>query len=513
MRRRLGAALAMLAVAAAVAFATRARGWNDSLAHVDAAVAAEPLRIDDPHTPRLSRRVILVVIDGLGEAESHLPFLDELRARGATMTARTSYPSISRPNYVTILTGVPPRDSGIRTNSVREPPRVDTIMDRVHAAHLRATTASDYGSLASLFNRRGEVDAFDDVYRVDTLDQLAAIAIDLVRGDAAFVGILALDVDRAGHARGVGDSYRAAAAAVDRTLRDALMYGTPGFDLSRDTVIITADHGHVAPGGHGGPEPEVMQVPLILVGAGIQAGASARDARLVDVAPTVAALLGIPAPGHAEGRALVEVLRLPPADAARRTAADRARAAAVVAVADAAASADDDARPDLARLAIAGAVWAAGAALALLLHRRTVIALGHSSAAGGIAFAAMLVAQVVILRARFSASYVPALSRAEVLGIAGVIAAIAVHVLVMWRVLRRAPDRVAAGLAMAIVGLTVSLGTVFAVRAWWSPPFVDVPSPFWFVAIPAFNIAAATSSAAIAVGLALVVARGHRGTR
>jgi arylsulfatase A-like enzyme len=63
----------------------------------------------------------------------------------------------------------------------------------------------------------------------------------------------------------------------------------------------------------------------MLAGAGIAPGAVARDPRLIDVAPTVAALLGVPAPGHAEARALVELPRLDAAAAARRAAADDAR--------------------------------------------------------------------------------------------------------------------------------------------------------------------------------------------
>src|ERR1700712_4499421 len=95
-------------------------------------------------------------------------------------------------------------------------------------------------------------------------------------------------------------------------------------DLTRVTVIVTADHGHVSPGGHGGSEREVAHVPLILVGKGIRVGAHAH-ARSIDFAETVSALLGVSSPGHAEGRALSELLELTPEQAARRDAADAAR--------------------------------------------------------------------------------------------------------------------------------------------------------------------------------------------
>jgi len=114
------------------------------------------------------------VIDGLRADQSGLPYLDELRRRGAAATARVPYPTISRPNYVTILTGVPPRDSGVRAKRVRAAVGVDTIMDRVHAAGLAVATASDFGSLATLFVRGGP--AIDDVTWIDRGDRIAPAA-------------------------------------------------------------------------------------------------------------------------------------------------------------------------------------------------------------------------------------------------------------------------------------------------------------------------------------------------
>jgi hypothetical protein len=245
-----------------------------------------------------------------------------------------------------------------------------------------------------------------------------------------------------------------------------------------------------------------MQVPLILAGAGVVPGATARDARLIDVAPTIAALLGIPAPGHAEGRALVELLWLSPDEAARRSAADAARARAVTAIADAAVAADDDTRPPPLRIAAAAAVWLGALTFALVLRRRQLASFAPASALGATGFVAMLVAEAIVLGGRPSPSFVPSLARAELAGTCGALAAIALHLVVTAITVRRAADRVSAATALAVVGLAVSLGTVAIVRAWFSPPFVDVPSPVWLVAIPALDLAAATSAAAIALALA-----------
>lgn len=59
-------------------------------------------------------------------------------------------------------------------------------------------------------------------------------------------------------------------------------------------------------GGHGSTRE--MRIPLLISGAGVRAGAASKDARLVDVAPTIAALLGVRPPADAQGRVLGELL-------------------------------------------------------------------------------------------------------------------------------------------------------------------------------------------------------------
>lgn len=59
-------------------------------------------------------------------------------------------------------------------------------------------------------------------------------------------------------------------------------------------------------GAHGSTEE--MPVPLLLSGAGIRRGAAPRTPRLVDVAPTVCALLGVRPPENVQGRILSESL-------------------------------------------------------------------------------------------------------------------------------------------------------------------------------------------------------------
>src|SRR5262245_40119397 len=87
------------------------------LEQVEPALARVTPSIADPHTPRLARRVFLVVIDGLRLDRSYeLPFLDELRRRGVDGEAASHYPTWSRHKYVSILTCVPAAACGVRYN-------------------------------------------------------------------------------------------------------------------------------------------------------------------------------------------------------------------------------------------------------------------------------------------------------------------------------------------------------------------------------------------------------------
>ncbi len=509
-QRAVGLALAVVAIASAAWLAIRAQHWNDELAIISP-LARMPALAIDPHTPRLARRVVMVVIDGLGIDESYLPYLDELRARGAATSARVPYPTISRPNYVTLLSGVPPADSGVRANRVRIPVTLDTVLDRARVAGMRVATASDYGMLPALFVRgASSLDAVrwtddnqpvppawwpvDVAERSDSLAELGPVIARLIASDAALITALVLDVDRAGHAHGVGADYRTAARDTDAMLRTAFAH----IDFSRDAVIVTADHGHVAPGGHGGTERDVSNVPVVLAGAGVVPHAIAGDARSIDIAPTVAALLGLPSPGHAEGRALRRVARAPHRrDAARRASADQIRDAMVHAVV-AAAQID---RPDVVQLALVAIGLVLAALLAFAL--RDAIAIALRSLVGAIGVPAMIVALGAMTRWRFSPSYVPTLSRVELIGGISALLAIALQVAASYLAIRRAPHRRVAGNGIAFVGLASTLATVAIVRAWYAPPFIAVPPPFWFVAVPAIELGAATACIAIAITLAI----------
>lgn len=159
------------------------------------------------------------------------------------------------------------------------------------------------------------------------------------------------------------------------------------------------------------------------------------------------------------------------------------------------------------RLLVVALGLAVAAALARVAHRRGALIITPASLAGAVGFAGVLLVIVVITRGRMSPSYVPSFLRLLRRGAAGVTAAIALQTIASWRVVRRAPDRLAAAGGVALVGLGIALGTIGVARAWFSPPHLDVPPPFWMVAVPALDVAAAACAFAVALTLALAALR------
>jgi LPXTG-motif cell wall-anchored protein len=270
--------------------------------------------------PPLSHRVILVIVDGLREDTSRqMPYLAGLAVRGARGQADSLYPTLSHPNYVSILSGVEPRVSGVRNNRFLAVVPLDSILAEVHAAGLGTAYVSDFTTgIGQLYTP-----AIDDGVVIPWRGGLErAIAHLVARDDAALVVVHPGQVDVAGHTFGGASlEYQLSAAGVDGMLAEALAT----VDLARDTIIVTADHGHVDRGGHGGLEPEVVHVPLVMVGAGIRAGAALEPATLLDLAPTIARLLGVNCPSEAFGHVLLSALDLDPAEGDRIRTADLAR--------------------------------------------------------------------------------------------------------------------------------------------------------------------------------------------
>jgi len=197
---------------------------------------------------------------------------------------------------------------------------------------------SDHGITPfTAFSRRNGF-PLADVVSVDSLVQAASNALVLRLGAGQWIRYFdlgLLTMDRAGlTARGVNvDSVVAALATAIRAVHGVLRVDTPRSlataDTARDAVarrwlntvpptvggelMVTLEPKSVFGGAssaeHGQPSDDDTHVGLVFWGAGIRPGTHANRVSIVDIAPTLAALLGVEPTEPIQGRILREALR------------------------------------------------------------------------------------------------------------------------------------------------------------------------------------------------------------
>lgn len=261
-----------------------------------------------------SAKVVVVLISGLGYDASlalELPALEQLRQAGADMAVESTPPTYSQTAWATLLTGAPPETNDappvdLPIEDLR-PLGVDTIFARAHDAGLQTALLG-----AATWRRLIPRNQLDYTYftaqsgsEADAAIMEAALPV-VINDEIQLALIHFTQVDQAGQNLGAGsEAYRQAAQQVDAYLGQI----SQAMDLSRSTLIVLADHGHIPDGGHGGNEVEVVWQPLVVIGQSIVPG-SYSDIHQTDIAPTVATLLGLGIPLANQGRILFELLRL-----------------------------------------------------------------------------------------------------------------------------------------------------------------------------------------------------------
>ncbi|MEO5761084.1 MAG: alkaline phosphatase family protein, partial [Vicinamibacteria bacterium] len=283
----------------------------------------------------LTTGVTLLLIDGLRlDASRRMPTLNALRARGADVEAQVGTPSFSRPGRATIAVGAPPAIHGVTSNRQKRAIPLDNILRRVADIKGSCRVA---GSLiwASLFSadiarcgayraEEGKEGPGTFVADIGAIRAGHADGLDFVLKEPATLRIADIvATDFAAHEYGgASPEY-----ANEISLTDATLAGLVSrLDLSKETLIVTADHGHRDLGGHGGDEPGVLTIPIVMAGAGIRLRVSLK-AQQADIAPTVAALLGTSLPAAASGHPLSPALVMDDTKAETVKVADAAQSA------------------------------------------------------------------------------------------------------------------------------------------------------------------------------------------
>lgn len=256
------------------------------------------------------------LIQGTWSAGYQGAYSDTAFAGGVIGTA-TEQPTVSGPGWSTMITSVWTNRHGVVDNGSsfdngdfqNNPPYLGTLKSAIPTL----TTASFVHWQPIDTNIIAAVDAdgtaandldFRGVYGSD--EAVALAVADSVSGaldpDALFVDFD--DVDIAGHSCGSsGSCYR---AQIERT--DALVGQIVSAISARATfssedwqIVITADHGHQASGGHGGQSAVERTIPFIVASKTLRQGTLPTVYRLVsqaDVPPTVLDHFDVALPAH-----------------------------------------------------------------------------------------------------------------------------------------------------------------------------------------------------------------------
>jgi hypothetical protein len=229
------------------------------------------------------------MIDGLRlDTSRRLPVLERLRADGEDVAARAEFPTFSGPNFVAQASGIEPTASGVFSNDYSDEVALDSVFRQAKLAGLRtAVVTTEYDS------------DFGETYG-SWIDETSIHDPGVHVPDAELVFFHIGFVDRAGHEFGAASrEYDTAARRADEMLGRIAR----SVDPVQHALVVTSDHGHIAAGGHGGTERDVVRIPIVMWGAGVAHGTRAGRGR--DVGPTIASLLGIGPLVHATGRPLV----------------------------------------------------------------------------------------------------------------------------------------------------------------------------------------------------------------
>jgi gamma-butyrobetaine dioxygenase len=260
--------------------------------------------------------VVLVSIDGVAPrfvTPERMPRLCGLVREGAgCFTARTVDPPWTRPVHASMLRGVDPATHGLIDNSMAAiATDAPSVLAAARAAGRTTASVNNWMQMDSLI----EPDAatyrlfIDSGYDPDEDELMIDLVENLLR--RAVPGVMFVYLcrpDLAGHDFGWGsDEYLTALSGADVTfgrLLDVVDGASAGARGDGAHIVVTTDHGGLDK-NHGAVVDEVMETFVAVRSPRVSPGSMWGEASVLDVAPTVTDLAGLPADPRWEGSSLI----------------------------------------------------------------------------------------------------------------------------------------------------------------------------------------------------------------
>jgi arylsulfatase A-like enzyme/Flp pilus assembly protein TadD len=290
-----------------------------------------------PQTQRLERgtfrdwNLLLVTIDTLrwdrvgayGKTSGLTPNLDRLASEGIRFeTAYTSAP-LTLPAHVSLFTGVSPPLHGVRDNGTfRFSGDVPTLAGILRERGYDTGAFVGAFVLDARFGLDRDFDEYDDRYRELAERKAEAVMEPAVEwiderdsDDRWFAWVHFFDphtpYDAPTPYAANRDPYDAEVAYSDDVLGRLLKHLKEKGKLDRTLIVVTSDHGESL-GDHGERTHGVftydstLRVPLVIWSQrGMGPKVVQSPVRLIDLAPTLVDLFGLPIPPNCEGRSLI----------------------------------------------------------------------------------------------------------------------------------------------------------------------------------------------------------------
>ena len=253
-------------------------------------------------------KTLLILVDGMRpDALANCEAAQKVLKNSVyTLSGQTVMPSVTLPCHMSLFFSVEPGRHGTTTNVYMPQVRpIDGLCDVLAASRKSSAFFYSWGQLRDLCQPsalafslliKGAHHGWDKAN-----DRLTDAAISyLTENDTDFAFLYLGYTDEAGHAHGwMGEEYM---RSLDNSWENIARIIEA---LPKDTaVIITADHGgHDRT--HGTPMPEDMTIPLIFAGAEKDLVGDLSSVSIMDIAPTVAALIGVEPNPDWEGKNLL----------------------------------------------------------------------------------------------------------------------------------------------------------------------------------------------------------------
>ena len=268
----------------------------------------------------LPKHVVILGYDGLsvaGFSQADAPAFHKLQNSGAyTLHARGVMPTVSSPNWASMIMGAGPEQHGILSNEWKlgqteftptcsdEQGRFPTIFGLLRKQRPAAQIAIFHHWQD--FARLVEPGAPTVIEHGQTAEETIDKAVDYLKTHKPDLLFVHLDsIDHAGHEMGhMTPDYQAAILEADALTARLLK----ALDMRDTVVLVTADHGGVGK-KHGGNTMSELEIPWLVSGAGVRAGELKTPVNTFDTAATVAWLLRLQAPPCWIGRPVTEAFR------------------------------------------------------------------------------------------------------------------------------------------------------------------------------------------------------------